>query len=428
MSTLKTDKLYSTDRSTGSDENILLNDDGTTNLKGNTTVTGTCTATTFSGSGASLTALPAANLTGALPAISGASLTGITSSDTLSFRNLIINGGMKIDQRGDNATNTGGAFGGPDRWKWMASSDATCNTRQGGASDIAGFANQYKVSVGTADTSIAAAQHAYLQYNLEGYDVQKIEKGFSSAKQLTLSFWLKLTNVTGVFTVQLRDNDNTRHCCKQFTVSDANWNKYTLTFPADTTGKLGDDNGGALSVNFYWTAGTDYTSGTLASTWASVTTANICPGQTGNFIGSTSNVLELTGVQLELGATATDFEYKTYGDELERCKRYYQIFWSGSGGGIATVANWGAAASYGAVRWEKEMKATPTISVSDAGHFKQRCASSDRTAGSVTWSNTKKDSSRIGVEGFSGSTDGQAAWIGTTSSSAKITLDAEVAI
>ena len=84
MSTLKTDKLYSTDRSTGSDENILLNDDGTTNLKGNTTVTGTCTATTFSGSGASLTALPAANLTGPLPAISGASLTGITSSDTLS--------------------------------------------------------------------------------------------------------------------------------------------------------------------------------------------------------------------------------------------------------------------------------------------------------------------------------------------------------
>lgn len=289
----------------------------------------------------SMASIPATKLTGTiadarfpatLPAISGANLTGISSP--LSFRNLLINGSMKIDQRGDNSSNTGNAFGGPDRWKWIGGGDATCNTRQGGASDIAGFANQYKVSVGTADTSIGASQYVALQQNLEGFDVQKIEKGFSSAKQLTLSFWLKLTNVTGVFTVQLRDNDNTRHCCKQFTVSDANWNKYTLTFPADTTGKFGDDNGSSLSVNFYWTAGTDYTSGTLASTWASVTTANICPGQTGNFIGSTSNVLELTGVQLELGATATDFEYRTYGDELTRCKRYYIQY--GGGGGAAT--------------------------------------------------------------------------------------------
>ena len=92
MSTLKVDKLYAGDRSTGSDENVLLNDDGTTNLKGNTTVTGTCAATTFSGSGASLTNLPAANLTGTLPAISGANLTSLPSSSV--NPNLLINGDM----------------------------------------------------------------------------------------------------------------------------------------------------------------------------------------------------------------------------------------------------------------------------------------------------------------------------------------------
>ena len=134
----------------------------------------------------------------------------------------------------------------------------------------------------------------------------------------------------------------------------------------------------------------------------------------------------MTGLQIEVGTTATDFEHRSYGEELDLCKRYFQVFWSGSGGGVATVANWGTAASYGAVKWEKELRTTPTITVSDAGHFKQRCAGSDRTAGSMTWSNTKSTSSRIGIEGFSGSTDGQAAWIGTTSSSAKITLDAEI--
>ena len=371
-------------------------------VDGNVTVTGT---------------LPADKLTGNLPAISGASLTGISSQDTLSHRNLLINGSMKIDQRGDNSSNTGNAFGGPDRWKWIGGGDATCNTRQGGASDIAGFANQYKVSVGTADTSIGASQYVALQQNLEGFDVQKIEKGFSSAKQLTLSFWLKLTNVTGVFTVQLRDNDNTRHCCKQFTVSDANWNKYTLTFPADTTGKFGDDNGSSLSVNFYWTAGTDYTSGTLASTWASVTTANICPGQTGNFIGSTSNVLELTGVQLELGATATDFEYRTYGDELQRCLRFY---WNVAKGHDKVIAHgYSHSGSYGTLQhnFPVPMRATPSldyVSATDYYNWEQHGSGTNfasfggierglETQAQVYWSASGTQGSGIRIRTFNAS-------------------------
>ena len=140
MSTLKTDKLYSTDRSTGSDENILLNDDGTTNLKGNTTVTGTCTATTFSGSGASLTALPAANLTGTLPAISATNLTNVPAANitgtlpaidgsnltgivSVPKENLIINGAFQVWQRQtDDTNNLVSGYCGPDRWQkaWYA--------------------------------------------------------------------------------------------------------------------------------------------------------------------------------------------------------------------------------------------------------------------------------------------------------------------
>ena len=230
-----------------------------------------------------------------------------------------------VDQRGDNSSNTGNAFGGPDRWYWLGGADATCNTRQGGATDLAGFPRQYKVSVGTADTSISAGNYVVLRQLIEGRNVQAIQKGFSSAKQLTLSFWLRMTNATGVYTCELRDSDNNRHCCKQFTVSDGNWNKYTLTFPADTTGKLTDDNTASLEVQFWLTAGTDYTSGTLQTTWATFNSANPnrAAGQTGNFVGSTSNVLEITGVQLEVGDTATEYEHRSYGDELARCQRYY---------------------------------------------------------------------------------------------------------
>ena len=352
-------------------------------------------------------------------AVTSGKIASGATSDTLSHRNLLINGEMMVDQRGDNSSNTGNAFGGPDRWYWLGGADATCNTRQGGATDLAGFPRQYKVSVGTADTSISAGNYVVLRQLIEGRNVQAIQKGFSSAKQLTLSFWLRMTNATGVYTCELRDSDNNRHCCKQFTVSDGNWNKYTLTFPADTTGKLTDDNTASLEVQFWLTAGTDYTSGTLQTTWATFNSANAnrAAGQTGNFVGSTSNVLELTGVQLEVGSTATDYEHRAYGDELQRCLRYY---WNVAKGHDKVIAHgYSHSGSYGTLQhnFPVPMRATPSldyVSATDYYNWEQHGSGTNfasfggierglETQAQVYWSASGTQGSGIRIRTFNAS-------------------------
>ena len=127
----------------------------------------------------------------------------------------------------------------------------------------------------------------------------------------------------------LLDHDNSRMCCKTYTVSDNNWNRYELIFPADTSGAFGNDNNASLSVKFVLVAGTDFTSGTLQTTWGAALNATSRVGQV-NFADSTSNDWYLTGVQLEVGSVATDFEHRSFGQELALCKRYYNRFTAGS--------------------------------------------------------------------------------------------------
>ena len=121
----------------------------------------------------------------------------------------------------------------------------------------------------------------------------------------------------------LYDEDNTRHIAKSYTISSADtWEKKTLTFAGDTSGALNNDNGSSLTLDFWLAAGSNYTSGTLSTSWSSVTTANRAVGQV-NLADSTSNEWYITGVQLEAGTSASDFEFLPYDVNLGRCQRYY---------------------------------------------------------------------------------------------------------
>jgi hypothetical protein len=152
--------------------------------------------------------------------------------------------------------------------------------------------------------------------------LQRIAKGTSSAQQLTLSFWVK-SNVTGSYVVGLEDVDNSRYVGATYSVSaSATWEKKTITFPADTTGAFDNDNANSLTLLFFLGAGSNRTSGTLNTTWASTVTANQAVGQT-NLAAATNNYWQITGVQLEVGPTGTGFEFKSYGRELAECQRYY---------------------------------------------------------------------------------------------------------
>jgi hypothetical protein len=231
---------------------------------------------------------------------------------------------MQIAQRSSSvASITADSYNTADRWKLINVTLGTwTQSVETDAPTGSGFRNSLKMLCTTADASPAAADFLSIRQHIEGQNLQQIAKGTSSAKQLTVSFWVK-SNVTGTYIAELFDNDNTRQVSAAYTISaSATWEKKTITFPADTTGAFDNDNGDSLRVNFFLGVGSNRTSGTLNTSWASVTEANRAVGQT-NLASAISNYWQVTGVQLEVGDTATPFEFLPAQTELALCQRYY---------------------------------------------------------------------------------------------------------
>jgi len=239
-------------------------------------------------------------------------------------RNLIMNGAMQLAQRGASTTGiTTTGYYTADRWRKLLSGLGTwTQTIENDAPTGSGFRKSLKVLCTTADASPAANDVMTINQRFEGQDLQRIKKGTSAAEQLTLSFWVK-SNATGTYIAELLDNDNTRAVSASYTVSASDtWEKKTITFPADTTGALDNDAEFSFALLLFLGAGTDFTSGTLATTWASLTTANRAVGQT-NLAAATNNYWQATGFQLEVGPVATGFDFEPYETTLRKCQRYY---------------------------------------------------------------------------------------------------------
>jgi len=246
-------------------------------------------------------------------------------ANNLPFRNIIINGDMSIAQRGTSASGlTGGAYNTADRFYLnMGTAGTWTNTISTDVPTGQGFAKSFKLDCTTANASLSAGSYMTVQQRFEGQNLQYLKKGTANAESLTLSFWVK-SNKTGTYIAYLRDGDNTRDISKSYTIDSANtWEKKTLTFAGDTTGTLDNDNNLSFYVYFWLAAGTDYTSGTLATSWQSSTAANNAVGQV-NLADSTSNEWLITGVQLETGTTASDFEFLPVDVNFHRCARYYR--------------------------------------------------------------------------------------------------------
>ena len=254
-------------------------------------------------------------------------ITAAKIAGQINFKNLIINGDMSIAQRGTQTGVTTNTYGSPDRWltalttlgTWTISQDTDVPTGQG-------FANSLKLDCTTADASPAAGDRIFLTQRLEGQMLQSLKKGTSNAESTTVSFWVK-SNVTGTYILELFDNDNTRQVSKTYTIDSAStWEKKTITFDGDTTGTLDNDNNASLYVQWWLGAGTNWTSGTASGSWATNTNANRAAGLTANIGSDTANNFWITGVQLEVGTSASDFEFLPKDINLQRCMRYYQIY------------------------------------------------------------------------------------------------------
>ena len=302
-------------------------------------------------------------------------------TNNLSNRNKIINGAMQIAQRGtsittgDNATHFL-----MDRWSIYCQNTGSRFTITQSTDTPDGFGNSLKIDCTTADTSLASNEEVQFQQKIEGFNTQDFAKGTSSAKQYTLSFYLKTTK-TGTYIVNLLGRDNTTSdVAASYTVSDTNWNRYTITFPADTTSGRGDDNdnGEALRVVWWLVAGSAVQSGDLGTTWANSSDAGRATGQV-NFADSTSNDWYITGVQLEVGGVATDFEHRSFADELLRCHRYFVKQSGGSDVYVFAAKGQGSASCDVGIPLCVPMRASPTV-VNTSNRFFRSTTTSQSTS------------------------------------------------
>jgi len=320
---------------------------------GNVNNLGIVTATTFSGNvtgdvTGNLTGNVTGNLTGnvtgdvtssgtsTFDVISGVSTIGVTTvhltginnlsyptAGPLSNRNLVQNGAMTVNQRSTSESSlTSGNNYILDRWRTYIQDIGTYTISQDSDAP-AGFKYSYKIQCTTADASPAAADDMSFYCPYEGQDLQQLKKGTSSAQSVTLSFWVK-SNKTSTGQVNFRDQDNNRMISGTYTINSAGtWEYKTITFPGDTSGALDNDNAASISLQWYLDSGSNFSSGSMNSTWG---TDSIDKRNVNNFglASSTSNYWQITGIQLETGSVATPFEHRSYGDELARCQRYFQ--------------------------------------------------------------------------------------------------------
>ena len=281
------------------------------------------------------------------------------------FRNKVINGSMAVTQYSTTPVTGVTSSGKPvvcDRWHTFGSGFGEYTLAQ--STDApAGFATSLLID-NTATSGLGSSDHFGIQYKFEGQELQSFAKGNSAAQPMTVS-WYSKTTKPGVYTVELDDRDNTRSISAQFTATTA-WTRHSVTFPGDTTGALDNDTLASIHLSWWLMAGTGFTSGTLQTAWDARTNANRVSSTNINLSDNTANSFYITGVQLEMGATATPFEHRPIGMELSLCQRYYQFLGTSHAsnpdyplGRFSGNLNMGI---YG-VTFLTEMRATPNVTM-----------------------------------------------------------------
>jgi len=348
--------------------------------------------------------------------------------NNVNFRNIIINGDMSIAQRGTSFTgiNSGNGTYPVDRFRanlgatpgtWTISQDTTVPTGQG-------FAKSVKYDCTTADGSLAAGAFLLFEQQFEGQNLQYLKKGTANAESTTLSFWVK-SNKTGTYICELLDADNSRGISKSYTISSADtWEKKTITYAGDTSGAFDNDNAASLRLFFWLAAGSTYSSGSLQTSWGTRVDANAAAGQV-NLADSTSNEWYVTGVQLEAGTTASDFEFLPVDVNLLRCQRYY---FKTTESGTATILLTGGlesstSAGQGGFSLPTEMRATPSLSFGSG--IKLYSSGSGASTASISQNRCTTTVLSCAVT-VSGGTVGQAGYIYRATSDGFLVGDAEL--
>jgi hypothetical protein len=281
------------------------------------------------------------------------------------YRNLIINGDMSIAQRGTSSTGqTSSGYKTCDRFRlsintlgtWTITQDSDTPSNQG-------FGYSLKLQCTTADASPASTDDLYIQHKIEGQNLTQLKYGGSSAESLTLSFWVK-SNKTGTASLNFLQRDNSAKLyTTTYSISSANtWEKKTITISGDTSGVINNDNGSGFEILWWLNSGSLYTSGTTRNAWSSYADGDTNVSNLG-LGGSTSDYINITGVQLEVGTSASDFEFLPYDVNLRRCQRYFLRTYRGATGDYHTYPAKGQGTTAARFNFylNVPMRATPSI-------------------------------------------------------------------
>jgi len=331
---------FKADGSTG--ESILYNygNEKIKTTSSGVTVTGTVAATSYTGDGSSLTGIAAtANVRTGILDVAGiatfrsdVNVPNINGGQIGGRRNLVINGAMQVAQRGTSSSSDG--YQTVDRFKFgYGGEDEAPVQYQGSVAShespyAEGFRYNYYVQNGNQSSGAGSADYAEFQYKVEAQDIAQSGWNYTSSSSfITLSFWLK-SNVGQNFYGFVYSADGTaqRYIFETGTVSANSWNKIVVKIPGNSNVAFDTNNGEGLVIKWIPFYGTDKTnnSATVGS-WANYNGAARCPDNTSTWWTTDNSTFYLTGVQLEVGSTATPFEHLSYGETLQLCKRYFQI-------------------------------------------------------------------------------------------------------
>jgi hypothetical protein len=293
----------------------------------------------------------------------------------MGFRNRIINGDMRIDQRNNGASVSNIDGYGVDRWNgsWTGSSVGRFSAQRSTVAPT-GFTNSWLLTVTTPNASPAATDGNLIRQAIEGFNTADLAWGSASAQPATLSFWVRCS-VTGTFPLIFSNEDTSRNYGATYTVSAANtWEYKTITLPGDTTGTWRTDNTAGIRLAFGFGGGSSRTT-SLGWQSGSITQTNVT-GCT-NLMATNGATFFITGVQLEAGSVATPFERRPYGTELALCQRYYEI----ARGGQSIAGQAGALSTN--VSCAVEKRATPTVALV-SNLYTQNTSTSNPAHASIT--------------------------------------------
>ena len=288
----------------------------------------------------------------------------------LSHRNIIINGAMTVAQRGQSSTSSG--YHTVDRFQVNnsatdeAPTQAQVDVASGTTPYTLGFRKALKVTNGNQTSGAGASDFIRALYYVEAQDLANSGWNYkSSSSYITLSFWVK-ASVAQTYYTNVRAFDGTQKMYYfSYTLSADTWTKVTHTFPGHADITFDNDTGQGIYIQWYQFRGTNNTGPVTANQWHDLATSTFTPDQDSTWYTTNDATWEMTGVQLEVGDTATSFEHRSFSDELIRCQRYYQQYVNPCCTGV--IPDNGSKAYSIGLQFQTRMRAVPTLTITNAG-------------------------------------------------------------